>query len=115
MTTLFWAPMAVAAPLDLPVPSPCAQRSEGYVSYYVYGADRALAQIVIDDDADGRPEVVTHITHDADGKPLRLSSDDGADGDVDRTTDCRKTPFCPTNRIPVCPARMQCTRNELGL
>lgn len=109
-----------ARPLDLPVPSPCAQRwtdtngRETSVSHYVYGADRFLEQVITDDGADGVPDAVVTFTHDAAGKPLVARLDSDADGDVDSTSDCATT-YCTTNWIPECPANADCTRNNLGL
>lgn len=109
------------AALDLPVPSPCAQRwdedSDGTwesVTHYAYGADRFLETLIRDEGADGSPDTVVTFAHDESGKPSTSAHDEDADGAIDRRSDCRDT-HCTTNWIPVCPSRAECSRNEHGL
>jgi hypothetical protein len=112
---------AHADPLDVPVPSPCSQESDtdgdgriDFVQTYRYDADRVLAEIRTDDDGDGVPDAIVRYRHDAEGRPTRSLHDWDANGTVDSVKDCSKT-YCSTNWIPVCPAGMDCDRNELGL
>jgi hypothetical protein len=110
-----------AVALDLPVPSPCAQRTDSdgdgrwdFVQEYRYGADRALRVVSTDTDADGHPEAIVTFTLDARGQPVRGAHDDPADGHVDRTSDCATT-HCTTNWVPQCPASADCTTGPQGL
>lgn len=112
---------ALAEPLDVPVPSPCAQlwdedgdgRVDG-VQTYRYDADRVLVEVRSDLDADGAPETIVRYEHGPDGKPTRSLHDWDADGAIDDVTDCSKA-WCSTNWIPVCPVGMTCETGDLGL
>jgi hypothetical protein len=114
LLSLVAAALASQPALDLPVPSPCAQRSAASVTHYVYGEDRFLRTLIIDAGADGRADVVVHFTHDGTGRPRAAAHDDDADGRIDRTTACSRG-HCTTNWIPQCPAGAVCSTNELGL
>ena len=112
---------ARAAALDLPVPSPCAQRwdedGDGAwesVTWYLYGEDRFLEGLLIDDGDDGRVEVAIAFHHDGEGRPVRSEHDDDGDGAVDRVSDCARA-HCTTNWIPVCPTSMTCAEGPHGL
>jgi hypothetical protein len=114
-------PLPPPPALDLPVPSPCAQRTDGngdgrweFVQHYVYGPDRFLEAVLTDDGGDGRPDAVVRFTHDEAGRPLRATHDDDGDGAVDRVSDCRAS-HCTTNWVPQCPSGTDCAVGPLGL
>lgn len=116
-------PVPPPAPVayDLPVPSPCSQRTDqegdgrwDFVQHYVYGPGRFLEIVLTDSDGRPGPDAMVRFTPDASGRPATSAHDDDADGTIDRVTDCREA-HCTTNWVPVCPPQSDCTVGPLGL